>query len=214
MVIKMRKKCLAMIIAGLLIASFCSGCQKSDSKAVAVEEEPSLSQIRSICELATLECYYHNVAKLVKESGSGLLHLGEKDRNLWIEYTGVADIGIDMSKVKLEADGENVTITLPNAKLLSCSVKTIDQDSYVYSDDSWFNKNPITAEDQTAAVNDAQKTMKKTVMKNTALFVQAQERAKTLIENYITQLGDAYGAEYHIIWKYEEEAEDVTDTES
>ena len=41
--------------------------EEKDMLVLAKEEEnivvnkPALSQIRSICELATLECYYHNV---------------------------------------------------------------------------------------------------------------------------------------------------------
>ncbi len=64
--------------------------------------EPALSQVRSICELATLECYYHNVAKSTKTKGTGLAHVGEKERKFWIEYTGVARIGIDMSDVNMK----------------------------------------------------------------------------------------------------------------
>ena len=43
---------------------------------------PDIAQIRTICELATLECYYHNVAKSVKEKGSGLLHIGEDRKSV------------------------------------------------------------------------------------------------------------------------------------
>ena len=44
--------------------------EEKDMLVLAKEEEnivvnkPALSQIRSICELATLECYYHNVEKV------------------------------------------------------------------------------------------------------------------------------------------------------
>ena len=37
---------------------------------------PDLGRVQSICELATLECYYHNVAKSTKEPGRGLFHFG------------------------------------------------------------------------------------------------------------------------------------------
>ena len=42
--------------------------------------------------------------------------------------------------------------------------------------------------------------MKETVMANKALFVDARERAKTLIENYIKQIGEACGKEYSIVF--------------
>jgi len=167
--------------------------------------EPDLSQIRSICELSTLECYYHNVAKSTKTKGSGLSHLGEKERTFWIEYTGVAKIGIDMSKVKMTVDGTNVTITIPNAKLINYKVESISKDNYIYSADSWFNRNPISGEEQTKAVDEAQEEMRSSVESNTSLLVRAQERAKVLIENYITRLGEATGVTYHIEWEYSDE---------
>ena len=52
--------------------------EEKDMLVLAKEEEnivvnkPALSQIRSICELATLECYYHNVKKSEKKKGTRL----------------------------------------------------------------------------------------------------------------------------------------------
>ena len=80
--------------------------------------EPALSQVRSIWQLATLECYYHNVEKSAKTKGTGLAHVGEKERKFWSEYTGVAKIGIDMSDVNMKVDGTSVEITIPDAKWL------------------------------------------------------------------------------------------------
>lgn len=179
--------------------------KKEEHTRVEVVNEPDISQIRSICELATLECYYHNVAKSTKTKGSGLSHVGEKERTFWIEYTGVAKIGIDMSEVKMIVDGTNVNITIPNAKLINYKVQSISKDNYIYSADSWFNKNPISGEAETKAVDEAQEEMKLSVESNTSLLVRAQERAKVLIENYIVRLGEASGVGYKIDWEYSDE---------
>lgn len=190
-----------------------TSAEANGNKQQTITSPPDLSQIRNICELATLECYFRNVAKSVKEKGTGISHWGEKDRTFWIEYTGIAKIGIDMAKVTMQVDGTNVIITLPEAEILSYKVDEITENSYITSPDSWFNKNPITAEEQTAAVEQAQAEMKSNVENNSALFIRAQDRAKKLIENYITQLGEASGIAYQIIWNYEtaiEEAEEDT----
>jgi hypothetical protein len=188
---------------------------KEEHTGTEVVNVPDLSQIRSICELATLECYYHNVAKSTKTKGSGLSHLGEKERTFWIEYTGVAQIGIDMSEVKMTVDGTNITITIPNAKLINYKVESISKDNYIYSADSWFNKNPISGEEQTKAVDEAQEEMKSSVESNTSLLVRAQERAKVLIENYIIRLGEASGVSYQIDWEYsDEKTNTIEDVES
>ncbi len=208
------KKYIAILIACIMSLSLCA-CANGAGQAEKTETEntvskPELSQIRSICELATLECYYHNVAKSTKTKGTGLAHVGEKERKFWIEYTGVAKIGIDMSEVKMDIDGTSVEITIPGAKILDKEVKTIDEDDYISTSDSWFNKNQITADEQTQAVNDAQNEMVAAVEKNKALLVSAQERAKTLMENYVTQLGEATGVEYQITWKYDENEAEST----
>ncbi len=164
---------------------------------------PELSAVQNICELSTLKCRYNNLAKSVKESGSGFLHWGEKDRKFWIEYTGEADIGINMSKVRMQVKGDRVVITMPKAELLQIKVddKTLTPDSFVLSEDSWFNKNEITAEDQQKAIKTAQKKMKKQVEKDEGLFSQAEERAKKLIGNYVKEIGKAAGVEYEITWR-------------
>jgi len=189
------KKIKILFVIFLFILVGCSN--KKDSV-------PSLVQIRKISNLATLECYYHNVAKSVQKKGSGILNIGEKDRKYWLEYTGVVRIGIDMSLVKMEIKNNEIVISLPKAKVLSSNVLKDDYDktSIYTSDDSWFNKNKITAESQKKAITDAQNQMLEEVNKNTSLFAQAEERAEELIKNYIVQLGEISGIEYQVKFVY------------
>lgn len=192
----MKRIIIVMLLA--IIMSVIPGCNINGVSS----KKPDLSQIRSICNLATLECYYHNVAKTKKEAGSGISHIGETDRTFWIEYTGIAKIGIDMSKVNMQIDGDTVSIFIPNAKLLSIDISE-DNMNYISNDDSWFNKNKITAEDQISAINDAQSNMAESVKNNSALLLSAQSRAKDLIENYIIKLNELSKTEYKIEWQYE-----------
>ena len=192
------RKGLVLICLGIIL--LCCACSKKEPQI-----QPQETQMRSICELATLECYYHNVAKSEKKAGSGISHLGEVDRKFWIEYTGIAKIGIDMSKVDMKIEGEKVTVFIPNAKLLSIDISETDlnEKSYITSGDSWFNNNKITADDQTSAINNAQSTMAESVKNNSSLLLSAQSRAQELIENYIVQLGQLSNIEYKIEWVYE-----------
>lgn len=175
---------------------------KESEGRTAEETIPELGQIKNICELATLECYYHNVAKSVKESGTGVLHLGEKERPFWMEYTGVAQISFELDQVKMEQHGKEIIITLPRPQI-TCRVEpdSWNEDSYVISEDQWIQKNPITAEDQTQAIEEAQAYMQEKVENNSALLYNAEAQAKYLITNYIDQIGQAAGVDYHIIWE-------------
>ncbi len=167
-----------------------------------VNKQPEISQVRAICNLATLKTYYHNVAKVEKSKD----WIFQKDRELWIEYTGIATIGIDMSKVEMKIEGNKVIVSLPQAKLLSIDIdeEKINEDSYFYSKDNIVFKNQITAEEQTQAINEAQNNMKNSVEENGQLLKMAQERAKDLIVQYITQLGELSETNYDIEWQYEE----------
>lgn len=198
----MKKKMLSLTVVLAMLVCFVGGCGASDSTS-SQNQTPNLAQVKSICELATLECYYHNVAKSVKFKQEGITHFGEKDRIFWIEYTGTVKLGIDMSRVSMEIDNNNVTITIPEAEVLEVSVNdnSYNENSYIMSQDGW-NQNKITAEDATEAVKAAKEKMKQTAMENSSLLLSAQERAKKLIENYLDRLGDAVGVEYNVDWKY------------
>ena len=195
----MRRKSVIFIISVLILVTL-SGCA---TKKKAEVKEPDIAQIRNICNMATLQCYYHNVAKSEKAVEKGISHWGEKDRKFWIEYTGIANLGIDMSKVQMKVEGTDIEVTLPTAELLNISIdeQTLNDNSYLSSADG-LNKNEITADDQTAAINEAQQKMKETVQGNTALLLSAQNRAKVLIENYLKQLGEVSDIEYNIKWNY------------
>lgn len=221
----MKKKIVSLVMICVLVVSVCS-CSRQEGKeakdAAGVSQDilnasyPEISQIRSICELATLECYYHNVAKSRKEKEEGILHIGEKERVFWIEYSGVAKFGINIAKVNMETNGNEIMITIPKAELLGMSEYSFTDDSYIASEDG-INKNPITAQNQTEAIAAAEADIEKMFADDDAMLMRAQDNAKKLIENYIKQLGEISGVDYRIVWQYEEnlneEGEVVEDSE-
>lgn len=192
---KNRIRLIFLTIISIITLSACS------EKKV-VENKPEISQVRSICKLATVECYYHNVAKSVKPAGVGLIHIGENDRKFWIEYTGLARLGIDMEDVTMKVGKDSVEINLPPAQVLSISIDedSLNENSYIVSQDG-INRNKISADDQTQAIKKAQDDMKENIMNNGALLINAQTRAQKLIENYIKQIGQSQGIDYSIDWK-------------
>ena len=70
----------------LLCLFSCTACNKRDSQIVNME--PKTSQMKAICELAVMDCYYHNVAKYYEKDASGILwwkkdkHFGGADKSL------------------------------------------------------------------------------------------------------------------------------------
>ncbi len=193
------KKLMCILISAVLTLSL-AAC--SNTEPAPVDMEPQTSQMKAICELAVMDCYYHNVAKYELKDAEGFLWW-TKDKNFWIEYSGVVTLGIDVSRVTVEIDGTKVTISIPAAEVLSCTVdsNSLTEDSYIVAKDSAA----IEAEDEIAAFSVAQADLEATASQDTALLASAQQQAQQLLEDYITNIGKATGKSYTIEWIYLDE---------
>lgn len=193
------KKLMCILISAVLTLSL-AAC--SDTEPAPVDMEPQTSQMKAICELAVMDCYYHNVAKYELKDAEGFLWW-TKDKNFWIEYSGVVTIGIDVSRVTVEVDGTKVTISIPAAEVLSYTVdsSSLTEDSYIVAKDSAA----IEAEDEIEAFSVAQADLEATASQDTALLASAQQQAQQLLEDYITNIGKATGKSYSIEWIYLDE---------
>lgn len=193
------KKLMCILISAVLTLSL-AAC--SDTEPAPVDMEPKTSQMKAICELAVMDCYYHNVAKYEMKDAEGFLWW-TKDKNFWIEYSGVVTLGVDVSRVTVEVDGTKVTISIPAAEVLSCTVdsSSLTEDSYIVAQDSAA----IEAEDEIAAFSVAQADLEATASQDTALLASAQQQAQQLLEDYITNIGKATGKSYSIEWIYLDE---------
>lgn len=193
------KKLMCILISAMLTLSL-AAC--SNTEPAPVDMEPKTSQMKAICELAVMDCYYHNVAKYELKDAEGFLWW-TKDKNFWIEYSGVVTIGIDVSRVTVEVDGTKVTISIPAAEVLRYTVdsSSLTEDSYIVAKDSAA----IEAEDEIAAFSVAQADLEATASQDTALLASAQQQAQQLLEDYITNIGKATGKSYSIEWIYLDE---------
>lgn len=191
----MRRPNRTVLLALCLCASLLSlsGCIK--------EKNPDFSNARKVAELATLECYYHNVATYERSSDFifGLGNIGYK--KLWFEYSGIVQMGIDASKVTISPpNGSNeVTITVPPAQVLG--LPNIDEGSISdpIIDTGLFTG--ITTSEKMEALNTAQKALEEIARNDDTLLAQSRDRAKKLLEEYVKNVGDSMGESYTIIWK-------------
>lgn len=191
---KIKNQFIVFLLAIVLMFSL-SACNNQAK----VEIEPKISQIKTICELAVVDCYYHNVAKFNEKDAEGMLWW-KKDKKFWIEYSGKVRIGVDLSLVSISVNGEKVKVTLPEAKVLSSTVdsSSLTNDSYIVD----VNSAKISAEDEVKAFEVAQRQLVEHASSDTTLLANARDRVQTLIEDYIKNIGDAVGVEYQIDWNY------------
>lgn len=188
----MKKFLISLLSVPMLLLNAC-GTPKPES-----DLTPRVSQMKAICELSVMECYYHNVAKFYEEDAETFL-FWSKDKEFWIEYGGIVKLGIDASAVSMEVDGDVVSIALPEATVLGCKVDqtTLGEDAYIVADGSA----KVTADDQTEALAAAQKDMEETAAQDTTLLTMARQRVQDLLEEYIRNLSEASGQSYTIQWQ-------------
>lgn len=187
-----RKKILCLLVISMLCLTGCA--DKKEEK-----KEADFSAIQSVCELATLKCYYHNVAKSETESSGLFKWLGTGYKKIWTEYSGIVELGVDVSKVSVSKPSKDgvVKVTIPDAEILSVD---LDEDSMgePLTDTGFMTK--ITKEEETEALAEAQNHMEETAKENGNLLNQAKERAKSLIEGYVKNVGEQIGKEYTVEW--------------
>lgn len=187
----MKKRFIALLSVPVLLLSACGSFEEKSPLT------PDVSQMKTICELSVMDCYYHNVAKFYDKDAEKFL-FWTKDKEFWIEYSGIVRLGVDVDQVAVAVNGNTVTVTLPEAKVLGCKVDpdSLSEDSYIVADGSAS----ITADDQTAAFAAAQKDMENSAAEDTVLLSMARDRARQLLENYIQNLSDMTGQSYTIEW--------------
>lgn len=182
-----------MLLVGTVVLCL-TGCGKETQTA-------DFSGVTSVCELATLKCYYHNVAKAETEaSGIFAKWLKTGYKKIWTEYSGIIEYGIDISQVTVSEPDKNgvVAVTMPDAQVLNVDV---DEDSLgtPLTDTGFLTS--VTTEEKTTTLAGAQEAMEQQAKENTEMLSQAKARAKTLIEEYIKNVGESIGEEYTVEWK-------------
>ena len=180
-----------LALAAALSLSVLSGCAKSS-------ETPDFSGYTEIAELATVECTFHNVAEVYNDGTNMLFGINVGYKKAWFEYDGTVQLGVDVSKVRIDGPDANnvVTITVPNAQVIGQPQADESTFSDIYSDTGLLT--PITTVDQSVALEEAQKEMKESAEANSTLRNGARERAKTLLSQYVTKIGDLQGVKYEV----------------
>lgn len=189
----------AACVTALLLLT--TACGKAEAPVLPVPQE---GQMKAICQLAVLECEYHNLAKFEQKDASKSLWM-IKDKRFWVEYSATAVLGIDADQVSMELQGDVVSITLPKAQVLDCKVNgdSLSKDSYIVDKASA----PVTAEDEVYAFQEAQDGLQKTVEADNNMMNLAQTRVEDLLRNYVNSLAKATGTEYQVEFHYIEEDE-------
>ncbi len=187
-----------VLIADVLLCAIY--INKNEQQQSFMEKHISTPGIQRICELATLECFYHNVGEWGK--AGNLVGYGAK--KTWVEYDGSVRVGVKGDKIKVsDPDQDNViTVMIPAATVLSKdldegSIHGIDSESSLWGFIPLYDH--VTVEDRKNALAKAQEDMENSLLhEGGKIFIEAQERAKMIIERNIVALGEASGKHYKV----------------
>lgn len=183
-----------VILSMIIMLSAC------DNKNETLSE--NIKKLELTGNLVTYEAYFHNVLETTKDSNS----IFKKDRKLFAEYTGTIKLGIDLSKVKIDVQGNTINVLIPKAKIIgepNVDESDFKKEKFIESEDGFLIKNPITGDDISKAFDDAQSEMKKSAESDEQLLSTAQTRAKIIIEESINQFAGISSKDYTINWEFE-----------
>ncbi len=189
------------IICLIIMFIFITAC-KNDN----VDLEKSVSKISLTGDLVTEKLYYHNVAEYDGSKSSFFLRLFGIDKKAWIEYTGLTDLSIDLTGVKITTDGKKIHVFIPKTKINKVYVKNDNKEDIIFynSNGDIFNLGNVSSAEGIEALKVAQEKMTEDVKANTQLLRMAQIRANNLIEEKIKLFTEEANANYTIEWEYEE----------
>lgn len=184
----MKKNAKLFIVLTIFALTMFSSCGKKTIVTL------NTDKIKTICNIAVLECYYHNTAKINKTTGAIL----SIDRTIWMDYDAKIKVGVDASKIDLKVEGNQVTVTMPRPKALH--KPNINEDSFKFFT-SEGEKTKITPEERLAAIEIANKEMQSSLDENQSIMSTAEQRTKKIIEGHISKIGKLSGKDYVIVWK-------------
>ena len=198
---------LFMVIDSILFGTY---ILTNPKKTTSIDLQISESSIQRICELATLDCYYHNVSEWRKPAS-----ITSGTKKLWIEYDGIVRAGVNADRLRLsDPDSDNtIIVTIPDATILSMD---LDEESIYEIDSSgplWGFLpiyESVNTEERKEALADAQEDMMASASKNRMILEEARERAKMIIEKNIIAIGEASGKNYKVRFVDADETQTAT----
>ena len=154
------------------------------------ESEPVITadllgqQLRDIQELSTVEYHYTNMGRFENQKDFYGWKVPFTTKSFIVAYDGVIKAGVDLSEMKIEVSGKTITVTMPEAKVLS---HEMDEESLEVYDETHNIFNPIEIEDYTQFTTDQKESIEARAIDN-GLLTSAAQRAENTVRGLIEAL--------------------------
>ena len=171
-----------LLICGAVLAAFLCGLRQASQAA-----EPQItgdllaSQLRSVQELVTVSYYYTNMGRFENQVDFYGWKVPFTTKSFIVSYDGVIKAGVDLEQLQVSIGGGEVTVTLPESRIIS---HEIPEDSLEVFDESDNLFNHITIEDYTAFTQDQKSAMEQRAMDG-GLLDRANQEARTAVDSLL-----------------------------
>lgn len=150
------------------------------------------NQLTEIRELATVTYAYTNMAQFESSNDFYGVKVPFTTKSFILTYDGTIKAGVDLDGAEVNVSGTAVTITLPEARILSHG---IDEDSVEVFDEKTSIFNPFTVEDFTSFQADQKAAMEERALSR-GLLEEARSKAVSSVKQLLAAaLPDTYTVE-------------------
>lgn len=180
---RLRRKLTAVLaLAALLALAFGAGALLPRGGGEPVITTDLISQrLDAISELATVEYHYTNMGKFENQVDFYGWKVPLTKKSFIVSYDGTIKAGVDLSEVRVDVSGGAVTVTLPEARVLS---HEIDEESIQIFDETKNIFNPLQISDYTGFTSDQKKEVEQRALEK-GLLTEAAEKAAGAVERLL-----------------------------
>ena len=136
------------------------------------------NQLEQVSQLATTQYNYTNMGQFSQSSNFHGIKIPFSGKHFIVSYDGVILAGVDLKKSEIKILGNTVTVTLPEAEILS---HEINEDSLKVFDETKNIFNPITLENYNSFYREEKGKVENKAVEG-GLMVQAEEQAQLVVK--------------------------------
>ena len=171
-----------LLICGAVLAAFLCGLrQASQAAEPQITSDLLASRLRSVQELVTVSYYYTNMGRFENQVDFYGWKVPFTTKSFIVSYDGVIKAGVDLEQLQVSIGGGEVTVTLPESRIIS---HEIPEDSLEVFDESDNLFNHITIEDYTAFTRDQKSAMEQRAVDG-GLLDRANQEARTAVDSLL-----------------------------
>ena len=174
-----------VLFLALMAGSFIMGAVLTHQESEPVITADLLGQqLRDIQELSTVEYHYTNMGRFENQKDFYGWKVPFTTKSFIVAYDGVIKAGVDLSEMRIGVSGKTITVTMPEAKVLS---HEMDEESLEVYDETHNIFNPIEIEDYTQFTADQKESIEARALDN-GLLTSAAQRAENTVRGLIEAL--------------------------